>query len=97
LPHGNTWYRMVSHRQHHDRTFRRRRSRPGPADAQQPPNDSCHLLTAPSPTNFTNLVLSKARDGTIVLAPHAVGLCTIILDEDGATAVRDVLTEWLGG
>lgn len=49
------------------------------------------------PTNFTNLVLSKASDGTIVLAPHAVGLCTIVLDEDGATAVRDALTEWLGG
>lgn len=47
--------------------------------------------------NFTNLMLSKASDGTIVLAPHAVGLCTIVLDEDGATAVRDVLTEWLGG
>ena len=48
------------------------------------------------PTNFTNLVLSKASNGTIVLAPHAVGLCTIVLDEDGATAVRDALTEWLG-
>ncbi len=48
------------------------------------------------PTNFTNLVLSKASNGTIVLALHAVGLCTIVLDEDGATAVRDALTEWLG-
>lgn len=44
---------------------------------------------------FTNLVIRKL-DGEIELDPHAVGGCVIKLDEDGATVLRDALTEWLG-
>ncbi|MGH3476414.1 MAG: hypothetical protein ACRDRY_21950 [Pseudonocardiaceae bacterium] len=44
---------------------------------------------------FANLVVSK-RDGCIELDPHATGSWTLTLDEDEATALRDVLTEWLG-
>lgn len=44
---------------------------------------------------FTNLLVSM-RDGTIVLDPHVTGSCVISLDEHGATALRDTLTEWLG-
>jgi hypothetical protein len=44
---------------------------------------------------FTNLLVTK-RDSMIVLDPHVDGSCVIRLDEDGATALRDTLTEWLG-
>jgi hypothetical protein len=44
---------------------------------------------------FTNLLVTK-RDGTIVLDPHVDGSCVICLGEDGATALRNTLTEWLG-
>jgi hypothetical protein len=44
---------------------------------------------------FTNLVATK-RDGTIVLDPHVTGQCVLTLAEDGAIALRDALTEWLG-
>ncbi|MDQ2790338.1 MAG: hypothetical protein DLM60_00775 [Pseudonocardiales bacterium] len=44
---------------------------------------------------FTNLLVTK-RDGTIVLDPHVDGSCVISLGEDGATALRNTLTEWLG-
>jgi hypothetical protein len=44
---------------------------------------------------FTNLVITK-RDGDIELDPHVTGGCLIKLDEGGATALRDALTEWLG-
>jgi hypothetical protein len=47
------------------------------------------------PMGFTNLLVSK-RDGTIVLDPHVDGSCVIFLDQDGATALCDTLTEWLG-
>lgn len=47
------------------------------------------------PVGFTNLLVSK-RAGTIVLDPHVTGSCVISLDEDGATTLRDTLTEWLG-
>jgi hypothetical protein len=43
---------------------------------------------------FTNLVVSK-RDGEIVLDPHVPGACVIILDEDAATALFEVLRTWL--
>jgi hypothetical protein len=36
------------------------------------------------------------RDGTIVLDPHVAGSCVIFLDQDGAAALCDTLTEWLG-
>ncbi len=44
---------------------------------------------------FTNLMESK-RDGAIVLDPHVAGLCVITLDEVAATALFDLLGEWLG-
>jgi len=44
---------------------------------------------------FTNLVATK-RDGLIELDPHVTGQCVITLAEDGAIALRDALTEWLG-
>jgi hypothetical protein len=47
------------------------------------------------PMGFTNLLVTK-RNGTIVLDPHVDGSCVIFLDQDGATALCDTLTEWLG-
>ncbi|MDQ3762469.1 MAG: hypothetical protein M3460_12560 [Actinomycetota bacterium] len=44
---------------------------------------------------FTNLVVSQ-RGGDIVLDPRAIGACVITLDNSAATALRDLLTEWLG-
>jgi hypothetical protein len=45
---------------------------------------------------FTNLMVSK-REGAIVLDPHTVaGSCVITLDEPAATALFDLLGEWLG-
>lgn len=48
------------------------------------------------PVGFTNLMVSKKRDGTIVLDPHVTGSCVVSLDENGAARLRDLLTEWLG-
>jgi hypothetical protein len=36
------------------------------------------------------------RGGEIVLDPHAVGSCVTSLDRNGATTLRDTLTNWLG-
>lgn len=47
------------------------------------------------PRGFSNLVVEK-RGGEIVLDPHATGSCVIILDEAAATALFDVLGQWLG-
>ncbi|MDQ3763614.1 MAG: hypothetical protein M3460_18885 [Actinomycetota bacterium] len=45
---------------------------------------------------YTNLLVSRReRDGSIVLDPHVDGSCVLSLAEDGATALRDTLTEWL--
>ena len=44
---------------------------------------------------FTPLVCSK-RDDLIELNPHATNACVILLDEAAATALFDVLGEWLG-
>ncbi len=44
---------------------------------------------------FTNLVVRKVA-GMIELDPHATGACVIVIDERGATVLRDVLAEWLG-
>lgn len=54
---------------------------------------SCALHRGPR--GFANLVVEK-RDGEIVLDPHATGSCVIILDEAAASALFDVLGEWLG-
>jgi hypothetical protein len=47
------------------------------------------------PIDFANLLVS-VQDGTIVLAPHVTGACVIALNEESATTLRDILTEWLG-
>jgi hypothetical protein len=44
---------------------------------------------------FTPLVITK-RDGLIELNPHATDGCVLIFDEAAATALFDVLGEWLG-
>ncbi|MDQ3762544.1 MAG: hypothetical protein M3460_12980 [Actinomycetota bacterium] len=44
---------------------------------------------------YTNLLVIK-QDDTIVLDPHATGTCVISLGQEGATVLRDALTEWLG-
>jgi hypothetical protein len=44
---------------------------------------------------FTNLVVTR-RDGDIELDPHVAGSCVITLDETAATALFDLLGEWLG-
>ncbi|HEY3689453.1 MAG TPA: hypothetical protein VGL46_04015 [Pseudonocardiaceae bacterium] len=43
---------------------------------------------------YTPLVCTK-RDDLIQLDPHAIG-CVLVLDEDAAIQLRDVLIEWLG-
>jgi hypothetical protein len=44
---------------------------------------------------YTNFAVTK-RDGEIEFDPHAVGGCVILLEEGGATVLRDALVEWLG-
>ena len=44
---------------------------------------------------FTNLMVSK-HDGAIVLDPHGTDSCVITLDATAATALFDLLGEWLG-
>lgn len=45
---------------------------------------------------FTNLAMSKDRDGQIRFDPHVTGGCVILLAEEGACLLRDTLEEWLG-
>jgi hypothetical protein len=54
---------------------------------------SCALHRGPR--GFANLVVERKRDGEIMLEPHVTGACVIILDEDAATALFDVLRTWL--
>ena len=44
---------------------------------------------------FTPMVCTK-RDGDIELNPHATDQCVIILNENAATQLFDLLGEWLG-
>lgn len=44
---------------------------------------------------FCNLRVRRQR-GDIVLDPHVTGACVIVLDETAATALFDLLGEWLG-
>jgi hypothetical protein len=46
-------------------------------------------------TGFTNLLVTK-EDGIIVLNPHVANCCVLKLDEQAATALHGILTEWLG-
>lgn len=36
------------------------------------------------------------EDGIIVLNPHIANCCVLRLDEHAATALLDILAEWLG-
>ncbi len=54
-----------------------------------------HCSTHGGSVGFTNLVVSK-REGSIELDPHVTGQCVLVLDEAAATALFDVLGEWLG-
>jgi hypothetical protein len=47
------------------------------------------------PICFANLLVSM-QGGSIVFDPHVTGACVIALDEEGAKALRNILTEWLG-
>jgi hypothetical protein len=67
--------------------------RPGGSRRRKVIPATCELHRGP--VGFTNLLVTK-RDGTIVLDPHVTGSCVISLDEEGATTLRDTLTEWLG-
>jgi hypothetical protein len=44
---------------------------------------------------FTNLVISKLN-GEIELDAHATGGCVILLGEDSARAMSELILEWLG-
>lgn len=46
-------------------------------------------------TGFTNLLVTK-EDGIIVLNPHVANCCVLKMDEQAATALHGILTEWLG-
>lgn len=47
------------------------------------------------PRGFANLVVEKKDNGDIILDPHVTGACVIILDEDAATALFEVIRKWL--
>jgi hypothetical protein len=47
------------------------------------------------PIGFANLLVSM-QGRSIVFDPHVTGACVIALEEEGATALRNILTEWLG-
>lgn len=44
---------------------------------------------------FTNLLVTK-EEGIIALNPHVANCCILKLDEQAATALHGILTEWLG-
>ncbi len=48
------------------------------------------------PVGFTNLVVTKRRDGDVELDPHVAGCCLVRLDEAGARVLSEALVEWLG-
>ena len=47
------------------------------------------------PIGFANLTVS-VQGGSIVFDPHVTGACVITIDEESATILHDLLTEWLG-
>lgn len=65
---------------------------PGPPSRSKTIPATCQLHGGP--VNPTTLLVSK-RDGTIVLDPHVAGSCVITLEEESATKLRDMLTDWL--
>ena len=54
----------------------------------------CSCIVHGGARGFAPLVVTK-RDGVTELDPHAIG-CVIQLNETAATALFDVLGEWLG-
>jgi hypothetical protein len=55
----------------------------------------CSCTTHGGARGFTPLVCIKVDD-LIQLDPHATGQCVIILNENAATQLFDLLREWLG-
>jgi hypothetical protein len=53
------------------------------------------VWVASGPAGFANLLVSM-QGGWIVFDPHVTGACVIAIDEEGAKALRNILTEWLG-
>ena len=46
------------------------------------------------PRGFANLLAAERKhDGDIVLDPHVTGVCAMILEEDAATALFEVLLD----
>jgi hypothetical protein len=71
---------------------------PQPGRSKRDPNRRvvmCHCMVHGGPRDFTNLVLTK-RDSEIEMNPYATGRCIIVLDQNAATKLFDVLGEWLG-
>jgi hypothetical protein len=54
---------------------------------------SCALHRGPR--GFANLVVERKHNDEIILDPHVTGACVIILDEDAATALFEILRIWL--
>ncbi|MEO7193758.1 MAG: hypothetical protein ABIZ05_02895 [Pseudonocardiaceae bacterium] len=44
---------------------------------------------------FANLLVSM-QEGWIIFDPHVTGACVFALDEEAATLLLCILTEWLG-
>lgn len=71
------------------------------AAEQQPTSDRRRVVLAASCSvhqgalGFVNVVVGQ-RGGLIELDCHLDGSCLLTLEEDAATQLRDVLTEWLG-
>ncbi|MBV9010442.1 MAG: hypothetical protein JO272_00090 [Pseudonocardiales bacterium] len=47
------------------------------------------------PIGFANLLVSM-QGRSVVFDPHVTAACLTVLDEEGATMLRGILTEWLG-
>lgn len=70
----------------------------GPTEDRAPGHHRRVIMTtcqAHAAAGFTNLLVTKEQ-GIIVLNPHAANCCVLRLDEKAATALLDILTEWLG-
>jgi hypothetical protein len=69
-------------------------SKPSRRDPNRKVIDACCSKHG-GPRGFTPLVCTKF-EGTVIIDPHAMGLCVIVLDEKAASELFDVLGEWLG-
>ncbi len=66
--------------------------RPGRANAR---TIMVSCATCPGARGFTSLRVTRIG-GDIVLDPHVAGFCVLVFDETAATALFDILGEWLG-